>query len=99
LLTLREAAFRLRTNASLARRVLESLSDDPFRTALVDPTGEKKSLRAGELLAMSRALAQHWKKSLPERRIGVILPPGIAGTLANVGLLFAGKVPVNLNPT
>jgi acyl-[acyl-carrier-protein]-phospholipid O-acyltransferase / long-chain-fatty-acid--[acyl-carrier-protein] ligase len=99
LLTLGEAAFRLRANASLARRVLESLSDDPFRTALVDPTGEKKSLRAGELLAISRALAQHWKKSLPEHRIGVILPPGIAGTLANVGLLFAGKVPVNLNPT
>jgi acyl-[acyl-carrier-protein]-phospholipid O-acyltransferase/long-chain-fatty-acid--[acyl-carrier-protein] ligase len=99
LLTLGEAAFRLRTNASLARRLLESLSDDPFRTALVDPTGEKKSLRASELLAMSRALAQHWRKSLPERRIGVILPPGIAGTLANVGLLFAGKVPVNLNPT
>ena len=79
--------------------MLESLSDDPFRTALVDPTGEKKSLRAGELLAMSMALARQWKKSLPERRIGVILPPGTAGTLANVGLLFAGKVPVNLNPT
>ena len=48
---------------------------------------------------MSMALARRWKKSLPERRIGVILPPGTAGTLANVGLLFAGKVPVNLNPT
>ena len=48
---------------------------------------------------MSRALAQQWKKSLPERRVGVILPPGAAGTLANLGLLFAGKVPVNLNPT
>ena len=84
---------------SLARRMLESLSKDPFRTALVDPTGEKKSLRAGELLAMSMALARQWKKSLPERRVGVILPPGTAGTLANLGLLFAGKVPVNLNPT
>ena len=99
LLTLGEAAFRFRACDSLARRVLKSLSDDPFRTALVDPTGEKKSLRAGELLAMSIALARRWKKSLPERRIGVILPPGTAGTLANVGLLFAGKVPVNLNPT
>ena len=99
LLTLGEASFRLRTQVSLARRVLESLSDDPFRTALVDPTGDKKSLRAGELLAMGRALARRWKETLPERRIGVILPPGIAGTLANIGLLFAGKVPVNLNPT
>ena len=99
LLTLGEAAFRFRACDSLARRVLKSLSDDPFRTALVDPTGEKKSLRAGELLAMSTALARRWKKSLPERRIGVILPPGTVGTLANVGLLFAGKVPVNLNPT
>ena len=33
LLTLGEAAFRFRTKDSLARRVLESLSDDPFRTA------------------------------------------------------------------
>ena len=99
LLTLGEAAFRLRTKDNLGRRILESLSDEPFRTALVDPTGEKKSLRAGELLALSMALARQWKKSLPERRIGVILPPGTAGTLANVGLLFAGKVPVNLNPT
>ena len=99
LLTLGEAAFRLRTKDNLGRRILESLSDEPFRTALVDPTGEKKSLRAGELLALGMALARQWKKSLPERRIGVILPPGTAGTLANVGLLFAGKVPVNLNPT
>ena len=99
LLTLGEAAFRLRTKDNLGRRILESLSDEPFRTALVDPTGEKKSLRAGELLALGMALARQWKKSLPERRIGVILPPGTASTLANVGLLFAGKVPVNLNPT
>ena len=56
LLILGEAAFRLRTHDSLSRRVLESLSKDPFRTALVDPTGEKKSLRAGELLGMSMAL-------------------------------------------
>ena len=99
LLTLGETAFRFRTKDSLARRVLKALSDNPLRTAVVDPTGEKKSLRAGELLAMSMALARQWKKSLPEHRIGVILPPGTAGTLANIGLLFAGKVPVNLNPT
>ena len=99
LLTLGEAAFRFRTRDSLARRVLESLNKDTFRNALVDPTGEKKSLRAGELLALSMALARQWKQSLPERRIGVILPPGTAGTLANIGLLFAGKVPLNLNPT
>jgi acyl-[acyl-carrier-protein]-phospholipid O-acyltransferase/long-chain-fatty-acid--[acyl-carrier-protein] ligase len=99
LLILGEAAFRLRTHDSLSRRVLESLSKDPFRTALADPTGEKKSLRAGELLGVSMALARHWRESLPERRVGVILPPGTVGTLANVGLLFAGKVPVNLNPT
>ena len=99
LLTLGEAAFRLRTSANLAKRILETLSDDPFRTAIVDPTGETKTLRAGEMLAISRALARRWKRSLPERRVGVILPPGTAGAIANIGLLFAGKVPVNLNPT
>ena len=99
LLRLGEAAFPLRTEGNLGRWILQSLSDNPFRTALVDPTGEKKSLAAGELLALSRALARRWSKSLPDQRIGVILPPGTAGTLANVGLLFAGKIPVNLNPT
>ena len=99
MLDLGEVAFRLRTNANLAERVLESLGRDPFRTALVDPTSKVKSIRAGELLAMSLALAQRWKESVPGRRVGIILPPGIAGTLANVGLLFAGKIPVNLNPT
>ena len=58
MLTLGEAAFRLRTRDSLSRH------------------WRKKSLRAGELLGMSMALAREWKKSLPERRVGVILPPG-----------------------
>ena len=54
LLTLGEAAFRLRTGANLAKRILKTLSEDPFRTALVDPTGDAKTLRAGELLTISR---------------------------------------------
>jgi acyl-[acyl-carrier-protein]-phospholipid O-acyltransferase / long-chain-fatty-acid--[acyl-carrier-protein] ligase len=39
------------------------------------------------------------KTHVPGRRVGIVLPPGIAGTVTNLGVLFAGKIPVNLNFT
>jgi acyl-[acyl-carrier-protein]-phospholipid O-acyltransferase/long-chain-fatty-acid--[acyl-carrier-protein] ligase len=51
------------------------------------------------LLALSWRLADLWRRTLPGLRVGVILPPGLAGTAANLSLVLAGKVPVNLNPT
>src|SRR5262249_59296866 len=34
-----------------------------------------------------------------DKMIGVMLPASVAGVLVNIGALFAGKVPVNLNFT
>ena len=45
-------------------------------------------------LRLSLTLRQY-----PVRRIGLALPPGIGGVVANLAVLFAGKVPVNLNLT
>ena len=39
------------------------------------------------------------RANIPAERVGIVLPPGIAGTVANLGVLFAGKIPVNLNFT
>ena len=34
-----------------------------------------------------------------KKRVGIILPPGKAGMVANIAVLFANKIPVNLNFT
>ncbi len=54
-------------------------------------------MRAAPLLALSLALARRWR-TLSGPRVGLILPPGIAGTAANLALIFSGRTPVNLNP-
>src|SRR5207302_9030512 len=44
-------------------------------------------------------LARWIRATVPEYRVGVVLPPGIGAFIANLGVLCAGKVPVNLNFT
>lgn len=95
MLDLAAAAMAGRPGRTLTRTLLDALSGNPFRTALRDGT---KALAAGDLLGLSLALGKKWRGNRSARRIGVLLPPGAAGTIANLGLLFAGKVPVNLNP-
>lgn len=51
------------------------------------------------LLALGWWLADWMKKHIPEKRVGLILPPGIGGTVANLACVLAGKIPVNLNFT
>ena len=50
-----------------------------------------------KLLLLSVKLAAYLRKNSCSPRIGVVLPPGLLGVVANLGILFAGKVPVNLN--
>jgi len=45
------------------------------------------------------ALARRLKQECPEPRVGIVLPPGAGGTIANLGCVLAGKTPVNLNFT
>ncbi|CAN5510006.1 acyl-[ACP]--phospholipid O-acyltransferase [soil metagenome] len=97
ILALGEAAFRRRPITSLPDALIDALS--ARRIAMTDQSTEKKIFRAHELLAASWELSLQWRTSIPERRAGLILPPGFAGTVANLGLILAGKIPVNLNPT
>lgn len=39
------------------------------------------------------------RREIPEARVGILLPPGAGGTIANLGCALAGKTPVNLNFT
>jgi acyl-[acyl-carrier-protein]-phospholipid O-acyltransferase / long-chain-fatty-acid--[acyl-carrier-protein] ligase len=38
-------------------------------------------------------------KHVPENRVGIVLPPGAGSHIANLAVICAGKVPVNLNFT
>jgi acyl-[acyl-carrier-protein]-phospholipid O-acyltransferase/long-chain-fatty-acid--[acyl-carrier-protein] ligase len=82
----------------LARACLRGLKRHPFRTALLDGM-DGSTLACGKLLGASIALSRHLKKNCPERRIGVVLPPGKGGVVANFAVTLAGKIPVNLNFT
>ncbi len=50
-----------------------------------------------KLLAVAIAFSQVIQKTVSKSRVGIVLPPGKAGTIANLAVIFAGKVPVNLN--
>jgi acyl-[acyl-carrier-protein]-phospholipid O-acyltransferase/long-chain-fatty-acid--[acyl-carrier-protein] ligase len=67
-----------------------------FTTVLTDAFANR-TLTGGRLLAVSLALAFWLKKNVPERRVGIVLPPGAGATIANLGVILAGKIPVNLN--
>jgi acyl-[acyl-carrier-protein]-phospholipid O-acyltransferase/long-chain-fatty-acid--[acyl-carrier-protein] ligase len=92
-------ARRDEVRMGLGRALLHQLKARPWETQLVDFAQGGKRVRRGSLLSAALALASHWKQKFPERRVGVVLPPGEAGTVVNLALIFAGKVPVNLNPT
>jgi len=83
----------------LGREVVRALARRPGRTALVDRTAERRELSAGKLLGASAALGRRLRTAVAERRVGIVLPPGAGAVIANLAVLCAGKVPVNLNFT
>jgi acyl-[acyl-carrier-protein]-phospholipid O-acyltransferase/long-chain-fatty-acid--[acyl-carrier-protein] ligase len=82
----------------LARACLRGLKRNPFRIAITDGL-DNTSLSRGKLLGVAIALSHYLKKTCPERRIGIVLPPGKGGVVANLAVVLAGKIPVNLNFT
>lgn len=69
-----------------------------FATAMSDAEGKK--LTFGAVIAGSLLLSRTLRKLLPQdRAVGVLLPASPAGAILNIALLFAGKIPINLNYT
>jgi acyl-[acyl-carrier-protein]-phospholipid O-acyltransferase/long-chain-fatty-acid--[acyl-carrier-protein] ligase len=100
LLRMGEICYSQRPNlrGHLARACLRGLKQYPFRTALTDGL-DGSSLARGKLLGVALALSRRLRKTCPEPRIGIVLPPGKGGVVANLAVTLAGKVPVNLNFT
>jgi acyl-[acyl-carrier-protein]-phospholipid O-acyltransferase/long-chain-fatty-acid--[acyl-carrier-protein] ligase len=101
LLDLGEKAFQERPalKRHLAREAVRALAKHPRRIAVVDRTAERRELSAGQLLAVAAVLARRIRATVPGKRVGIVLPPGIGAHIANLAVACAGKIPVNLNFT
>lgn len=100
LLELGEEAFQQRglLHGHLAMACLRGLKHRQFDPLIYDGIDNSQMSR-GMLLAASIVLARHLGKRCPKKRIGVLLPPGRGAVIANLAIMLANKVPVNLNFT
>ncbi len=83
----------------LGREVIRALCRRPRHVELVDLTAARREITAAQLVGVAAALGLHLRRTVAERRVGIVLPPGAGSTIANLAALVAGKTPVNLNFT
>lgn len=100
LLSCAEEAFSSRDflNGSLAVALLHGLKQHASTNTLYDGTDDSE-LPFEKVLGAAIALSKEIKTATKKKRVGVILPPGKGGMIANIAVLFANKIPVNLNFT
>ncbi len=99
LYNLSEAAFQVRPElrSHIGYESLRGLRKKFYTPVITDAYAGDRTLTGGALLAASLALAFWLKKNVPEKRVGIVLPPGLGATIANLGVILANKIPVNLN--
>ncbi len=91
-------SHRLGDRLTLSQAFFKETRGHPFKFCIADSTGKK--LNYAQTLILSVALAFKIKKEIQnEENIGVLLPPSVAGVLANLSFCILDKIPVNLNYT
>lgn len=95
-----EAAFSSREflNGSLSVALLKGLKRHANTTVLHDGTDDSE-LPFSKILGVAIAFSKEIAKATNKKRVGILLPPGKGGMIANLAVLFANKIPVNLNFT
>ncbi|MEX2381035.1 MAG: AMP-binding protein [Opitutales bacterium] len=81
----------------IGRAAIKALGGAPWRKQIIDINPERHALSRGALLALAITLARRWRRTMPEKRVGVILPPGLGSTVANLAIALLDKSAVNLN--
>ncbi len=101
LLDLGEKAFSERPvlKRHLGRESVRMLTKHPWRLLIVDRTASRRELRCGQLFAAVAVMARRIRATVPEKRVGIVLPPGVGAFVANLAVIVAGRIPVNLNFT
>lgn len=100
LLLAAEQAFSQRgfLKQSLAMNLLRGLKTYGSSAKIHDGNDDSE-LSYDKVLATAIVLAKIIRKETHKKRVGIVLPPGKAGLIANLAVVLAGKVPVNLNFT
>ncbi|MFY7817768.1 MAG: AMP-binding protein [Akkermansiaceae bacterium] len=95
-----EEAFSQRgfLKQNLGMVLLKGLKKFSTRAQIHDGTDDS-SLTYDKVLASAIVLSKVIRYETDQARVGIVLPPGKAGLIANLAVIFAGKVPVNLNFT
>jgi acyl-[acyl-carrier-protein]-phospholipid O-acyltransferase/long-chain-fatty-acid--[acyl-carrier-protein] ligase len=100
LLAAHEVAFSSRDflNGSLAEALFRGLKMHANTTVLHDGTDDSE-LPFSKILGVAIAFSRELPKLTKKKRVGILLPPGKGGLIANLAVLFANRIPVNLNFT
>lgn len=85
-----------RDQRTLGGEALSHMRHHPLRPAIRDAGGV---LSYWKLIAVARILAKRLSLADDERNVGLLMPPGRGGAMANLALAFLGRTAVNLNHT
>jgi acyl-[acyl-carrier-protein]-phospholipid O-acyltransferase/long-chain-fatty-acid--[acyl-carrier-protein] ligase len=101
MIDLDEAAFQQRPElkSHLAYESFVSLASRPRKELIVDRNLQGRTMKSGFLLAISFMLSRRLTDWTSKNRVGILFPPGLGAYIANLAVVLAGKVPVNLNFT
>lgn len=100
LLAAHEEAFSQHTllDKSLALALLEGLKKHGKDGRIIDGADDSE-LSYDKILAAALAFSRFIREETDQLRVAIVLPPGKAGLIANLAVIFAGKIPVNFNFT
>ena len=93
-----EEAYGTRSilKSSLAMVLLQGLKKNFSKNRIIDGSDDAE-FSYGKILAASIVLSKFIRTETEKSRVAIVLPPGKAGLIANLAVVFAGKTPVNLN--
>jgi len=95
-----EQAWQLRKphRRPLHREFIRAMRRRPFQFAMADQNRPKMSAFQALVgsIVLARTLRSRWEG---QPRVGILLPPSVAGALVNVAAPLCGKTSVNLNYT
>lgn len=91
-------ATRPLLKASLATMLVRGLKRHGSRCKVLDGSDDSE-FGYDKILAAAIVLSKHIREETDAPRVAIVLPPGKGGLIANLAVIFAGKVPVNLNFT
>jgi acyl-[acyl-carrier-protein]-phospholipid O-acyltransferase/long-chain-fatty-acid--[acyl-carrier-protein] ligase len=99
MIDLDEVAFQQRPElkSHLAYESFISLASRPRQELIVDRGLQGRPMKSGFLLAVSFMLSRRLTDWTSKTRVGILFPPGLGAYIANLAVVLAGKVPVNLN--